>query len=152
MPPVDERTALQQRVLTATTYFLHIIGIAAVLYQEPNYWKQDYHTSALSGAAWVNELIHGHPDRIFSELGMRLHVFTAFCASLTLLSGIKTSKKGVMVEEKAAIFLYACVTGLSVRHLGERFQRSNETISKRLHFIFYSFTAELHKLDTFKKF
>jgi hypothetical protein len=35
-----------------------------------------------------------------------------------------------MLEEQLAIFLYACVTGLSVRHLGERFQRSNDTISK----------------------
>lgn len=68
---------LQQRVLTATTAFLHLIGIAAVLYQEPNYWKQGYHTSALSGKAWVNELIHEYPDQIFCELGMQLHVFMA---------------------------------------------------------------------------
>lgn len=64
------RTGLQQRVLTATTYFLHVIGAAAVLYQEPTYWKQPYHTSALSGhwTAWVEELMNGHPDRIFHEL------------------------------------------------------------------------------------
>jgi len=36
----------------------------------------------------------------------------------------------VPLEEQLAIFLYASVTGLSIRHLGERFQRSNETISK----------------------
>ena len=28
------------------------------------YDKQPYHTSALSGMAWVNELLTGHPDRI----------------------------------------------------------------------------------------
>ncbi|KAF8062591.1 hypothetical protein FPV67DRAFT_1394380, partial [Lyophyllum atratum] len=78
---------------------------AAILYTEPNYWKQPYHTSALSGQAWVEELIHGHPDRIFSELGM-LHVFTAFCANLTLYCGFETSRNGVKVEEQAAIFLY----------------------------------------------
>jgi hypothetical protein len=129
MPDNGNRVTFQQRVLTATTYFLHLVGIAAVLYAQPNYWKQPYHTSALSGQAWVEELIHGHPDRIFNELGMRLHVFTAFCANLTLFCGIEPSQKGVSVEEQAAIFLYACVTGLSIRHLGERFQRSNETIS-----------------------
>jgi hypothetical protein len=107
-----------------------MIGIAATLYQSSSYWQQRYHTSALSSEAWVNELIHGHPDRIFNELGMRLHVFTAFCANLQLLCGFTMSRKGVTVEEQAAIFLYACVTGLSIRHLGERFQRSNETISK----------------------
>lgn len=130
MPSDADQVTLRQRVLTATTYFLHIVGIAAILYAEPNYWKQPYHTSALSGQAWVNELIHGHPDRIFCELGMRLHVFTAFCANLTLLCGFGTSRNGISVEEQAAIFLYGCVTGLSVRHLGERFQRSNDTISK----------------------
>ena len=130
MPDDSERTRLTQRVITATTYFLHVIGIAAILYQNPNYWSQPYHTSALSGEAWVNELIHGHPDRIFTELGMRLHVFLAFVSNLQLLSGLQTSRHGVTVEEQAAIFLYTCVTGLSIRHIGERFQRSNETISK----------------------
>ena len=128
--PSDRRALLHQQVLTATTYFLHFIGIAATLYQQASYWQQPYHTSALSGEAWVNELIHGHPDRIFNELGMQLHVFMSFCAHLQLICGFTTSRNGVKVEEQAAIFLYACVTGLSVRHLGERFQRSNETISK----------------------
>ena len=70
MPSDNERALLQQWVLTATAYFLHLIGIAATLYQQANYWQQPYHTSALSGAAWVNELIHGHPDHIFNELWM----------------------------------------------------------------------------------
>jgi hypothetical protein len=129
MPSDDERVQLQQRVLTVTAYFIQIISVAAVLYQQSNYWQQAYHTSALSGEAWVNELIHGHPDRIFNELGMRLHVFMSFCAHLRLLCNFETSRNGVTVEEQAAIFLYACVTGLSVRHLGERFQHSNDTIS-----------------------
>jgi hypothetical protein len=36
----------------------------------------------------------------------------------------------VMLEEQLAIFLYTSVTGLSIRHVGERFQRANGTISK----------------------
>ncbi|CAA7262418.1 unnamed protein product [Cyclocybe aegerita] len=74
MPSDKDRKTLQQRVLTATAYFLHIIGAAAMLYQQANYWKQPYHTSALTGQAWVDELINGHPDRIFNKLGMRLHI------------------------------------------------------------------------------
>lgn len=31
-----------------------------------------YHTSALSGSAWVMELLLGHPERIRCELGMRI--------------------------------------------------------------------------------
>lgn len=127
MPPTNEAT---RHAVMAAAYFVQLAGIATALYSNPNYWSQPYHTSALSGMSWVNELIHGHPDRIFCKLGMRLHVFTAFCANLTLLAHVVTSKKGVTVEEQAAIFLYTCVTGLSIRHVGERFQRSNETISK----------------------
>ena len=33
-------------------------------------------------------------------------------------------------EEQLAIFLYTCVTGLSVWHVGEQFQRLNSTISQ----------------------
>jgi len=36
----------------------------------------------------------------------------------------------VTLEEQLAIFLYASVTGLSVCHVGERFQRSSDTITK----------------------
>ncbi|KAE9384886.1 hypothetical protein BT96DRAFT_618866, partial [Gymnopus androsaceus JB14] len=39
---------------------------------------QSYHTSGFSGQAWVKELVTGHPDWIHTELGMHLHVFTAF--------------------------------------------------------------------------
>ncbi|KAJ7439158.1 hypothetical protein B0H11DRAFT_1752164, partial [Mycena galericulata] len=46
-------------------------------YATPLYWKQPYHTSALSGHAWVKELLLGHPDRIKCELGIRLHVSVA---------------------------------------------------------------------------
>ncbi|KAJ3710809.1 hypothetical protein C8R42DRAFT_560914, partial [Lentinula raphanica] len=75
-----------------------------VLYATPGYWAQEYHTSKLSGAEWVEELLLGHPDRIYTELGMRVHVFTAFVFELQLC-GISDSRY-VTLEEKAAIFLY----------------------------------------------
>ncbi|KIO14450.1 hypothetical protein M404DRAFT_90975, partial [Pisolithus tinctorius Marx 270] len=49
------------------------------------------------------------------------------------------NSKFVTLEEQLTIFLYTCVTGLTIRHVGERFQRSNDTISryfKKLLFIF----------------
>jgi hypothetical protein len=59
---------------------------------------------------------------------MHLHVFTAFVAELRAC-GMSDSCH-IILEEQAAIFLYMCVTGLSIRHVGERFQHANETISK----------------------
>ncbi|KIK80391.1 hypothetical protein PAXRUDRAFT_158831 [Paxillus rubicundulus Ve08.2h10] len=39
------------------------------------------------------------------------------------------NSKHVSLEEQLAIFLYMLVTGLTIRHVGEHFQRSNDTIS-----------------------
>jgi hypothetical protein len=128
MPRRDRSDSLFKRIIIATTYYVHAIGIAAILYALPHYSKQPYHTSALTGVAWVKELKYGHPDRIWTELGMRLHVFIALVAELRLC-GLADSRY-VGLEEQVAIFSYMLVTGMSIRHVAERFQRSNETISK----------------------
>ena len=39
-------------------------------------------------------------------------------------------KREVTLEEQLSIFLYTCVTGLMVQHVGERFQQVNNTIAK----------------------
>lgn len=90
--------------------------------------KVPYHTSSLSGAAWIRELVDGHDDRIHNELGTRREVFLALVQSLRSL-GYQDSRE-VALEEQLGIFLYTCRTGLSARHVGERFQRANGTITK----------------------
>ncbi|KAI4293647.1 hypothetical protein K525DRAFT_182614, partial [Schizophyllum commune Loenen D] len=77
---------------------------AAALYVMQYNWKQPYYTSALSGCAWVKELINGHPDGIRTELGMRVHVFKKFVKKLHQC-GLRDNHY-VTVEEQAAIFLY----------------------------------------------
>jgi hypothetical protein len=110
-----------------------LTAIASLL--ESVYICDPYHTSALTGEAWVVELLSGHPERMRTALGVNLHVFSALILELRA-AGYKNSKH-VSLKEQLAIFLYACVTGLTIRHLGECFQRSNETIS-RLELFFYS--------------
>jgi hypothetical protein len=90
--------------------------------------KEPYHTSILSGYAWLQELLHGHPERIHTELGVHKEVFHALIRSLRSMGHGDT--RYVTLEEQLAIFLYISVTGLSIRHVGERFQRANGTISK----------------------
>ncbi|KIK27134.1 hypothetical protein PISMIDRAFT_93515 [Pisolithus microcarpus 441] len=89
---------------------------------------QPYHTSALSREAWLVELILGHPDHIHCELGVSACVFKEI--TLNLQNHGHRSSKHVSLEEQLTIFLYTCVTGLPTRHIGERFQRSNDTVSK----------------------
>jgi hypothetical protein len=92
--------------------------------------KEPYHTSILSGYAWVQELLNGHPspERIRTELGVHKEVFHALIQELRSMGHGDT--KYVTLEEQLAIFLYMSVTGLTIRHVGERFQRANGTISK----------------------
>jgi hypothetical protein len=98
-------------------------------YYNRYYDKEPYHTSVLSGRAWVEELLDGHPERIKTELGLSKEAFIALRSELRA-HGHTDSRNGVTLEEQMAIFLYTSVTGLSVRHVGERFQRANATITK----------------------
>jgi hypothetical protein len=87
-----------------------------------------YHTSALSGADWVHELLSGHPERIRVELGVYRSTFTILLKAMEKC-GV-TSSRHVSIEEQLSIFLYTVVTGLPCTHVGERFQRSSSTITK----------------------
>ena len=62
------------------------------------------------------------------ELVVHKHVFQVLLNELQ--DARHTDSKNVTLKEQLTIFLYTCVTGLSVRHVGERFQWSNGTISK----------------------
>jgi hypothetical protein len=116
----------------------HLIDIAAIFvglvmentlsYARTLYDKTPYHTSALTGEMWVLELIHGHSERIRNELGVHKHVFLGLCNDLRQY-GHRNSKH-VTLEEQLAMFLYTCVTGLSIRHVSERFQRATDTTSQ----------------------
>jgi hypothetical protein len=72
----------------------------------------------------VEELICGHPKRIYNKLGVHLHVFVALLITLRGLGYSDT--KYVSLEEQLAIYLYICRTGLACCHVREQFQRSNE--------------------------
>ncbi|KAJ8579750.1 hypothetical protein M405DRAFT_707804, partial [Rhizopogon salebrosus TDB-379] len=64
-----------------------------------------YHTSALSGEAWVLELITDHPNHIQNNLGISLDVFWSLLHVLWS-NGCVQSHNGVSVEEQLAIFPY----------------------------------------------
>jgi hypothetical protein len=116
--------------------FTFAAGAAAIAYGLPLYDKTPYHTSALTGADWVRELLNGHPERIRNELGVHKHVFYHLIKALEQ-AGVQSSRH-VFLEEQLAIFLYTCVTGLSLRHVSERFQRANETTSKCIYILLWA--------------
>ena len=106
-------------ILNAFTSLLHI--------QSAHHTREPHHTSTLTGEEWVIELLTGHPKHIQCKLGLSSEAFVYLIDKLQEI-GYNTSKF-VSLEEQLAIFLYMSVTGLTIRHVGERFQRLNETIS-----------------------
>lgn len=130
----DSSASDEEELDNMAAYILMKAAQAVVEYATPLYDKIPYHTSALSGEAWVLELLNGHPKRIRCELGVNKHVFQALIDELSTM-GLQSSRN-VTSEEKLSIFLYKSVTGLSVEHVGERFQRSNDTISRYFSIIF----------------
>ena len=118
----------RQRIILYAALIVSVIVSATANMLQSLYVTEAYHTSALSGEAWVLELLCGHPNRIRTELGVSHEVFGELIQELHA-TGHQNSRY-VSLEEQLAIFLYMCVTGLTIRHVGERFQRSNETISR----------------------
>lgn len=120
---------LRRNVLVNTLRLIRIllISILEVASEAPKQYIP-YHTSALSGYQWTLELLSGHPNRIQCELGVNKETFLQLILELRAMGF--TNARSVTLEEQLAIFLYTCVTGLTTRHVGERFQRSNDTICR----------------------
>ena len=106
---------------------LYIVGTAALAFGGPLYYKTPYHTSALSGPDWVLELMNGHPEHIQNDLGVHKHIFSALLDHLGAM-GFRPSWN-ITLEDQLAIFIYTCVTGLSIWQVCERFQHTMETTS-----------------------
>lgn len=132
MPPPTEYDSQQQErwVAAIIATVLQYIVAAMSIFLAPTYTKEDLHTSALSGRAFVQELLTGHPDAIYITLGMRKHVFLALVLQIRLLGYIEPHQSRIDLDESLAIFLYTCVTGLSVDQVAMRFQHSKSTISE----------------------
>lgn len=124
------RAEVRKRTFRYIALLINILLAATthLLIQQTPEDPEPYHTSSLTGQEWVMELIVGHPERIRCELGVHVEVFESLVSDLRSLG--HADSRHVSLEEQLAIFLYACVTGLSLRHLAERFQRSNDTVSR----------------------
>ena len=93
-------------VLTAF-YSASAVAASVLLHATPLYTKVPYHTSALSGAAWVQELLDGHPERIRCELGMHKHVFRSLITNLVVL-GHRLSRNVSLEGTARDISVHVC--------------------------------------------
>ena len=81
------------------------------------------------------ELLKGHPNHIQCELGVSHDVFLELIKELQWLG--HGNSKYVSLEEQLVIFLDMSVIGLTIRHVREQFQRSNETVSKQVKIVLW---------------
>ena len=124
------RVALSPQVLAVLEALVRVTYHVAMDYLTPLYLCTPYHTSALSSADWIHELLTGHPERIRNELGVYRGTFMLLVKELQEPEISLWPSHHVSVEEQVAIFLYTMVTGLSCTHVGECFQQSSSTITK----------------------
>ena len=127
MDPAPVRL-LHHTALVAITFQLSLLLPTLICLIHCYYMKEPYHTSLISGYAWVQELLQGHPEHICTELGVHKDVFHALVRELQSMG--HSDMRYVTLEEQLATFLYTAVTGLSICHVGEQFQHANGTISK----------------------
>ncbi|KIJ33470.1 hypothetical protein M422DRAFT_264575 [Sphaerobolus stellatus SS14] len=110
------------------------------IYIENHYEKTIQHDSALTGRAWLEELLNSNENRIKNNLGMWKHVFRHLVDVLEKKGGIGNTRH-LRSADQVAIFLYFAVTNLSNRKVAERFQKSGDTISKYFHRVLEALTC-----------
>jgi hypothetical protein len=117
MDPSQAGMHIHHTILVAITLQLSLLLPTLMCLIHRYHMKEPYHTSILSGYAWVQELLHGHPEQIRTELGVHKEVFYALIRELQSMG--HGNSKYVTLEEQLAIFLHTSVTGLSIHHIGE---------------------------------
>jgi hypothetical protein len=117
MHPSQARPHLHHTILVAITLQLSLLLPTLLRLIRRYYMKEPYHTLILSGYAWLQELLHGHPERICTKLGVHKEVFHALIRELQSMGHGDT--RYVTLDEQLAIFLYTSVTGLSICHVRE---------------------------------
>ena len=133
MSPIHHKEHACQHQRTAAIATVSAIACAAYAVASTSHLttiRHPYHTSVLSRPAWVRELLLGNGHRIRENLGLRRRVFCRLVTALEQKSGLCDSHRGITTNEQVAIFLYMVTTGLTLRKVAERFQRSTSTVSQ----------------------
>ena len=106
-------------------------GALATYYYKYMY-KEPCMTSCQTGKDWMREILNGHHIRCVNTFRMEQNTFIQLCEVLQSKYGLKPSKR-MSIVEKVGIFVYTLAMGASNRDVGERFQRSGETVSRSFH-------------------
>ncbi|XP_021851740.1 uncharacterized protein [Spinacia oleracea] len=135
---IDEER--KRKIWIAIAYTMYLISAYFYKY----IYKEPCMTSILTGEMWVKEVLTGNPIRCVNAFRMEPQLFLRLCNDLSTKYGLKASCN-MSIREKVGIFLYALAQGVSNRLLGERFQRSGDTISRAFHDVLNSISCRAIK-------
>ena len=146
---ISQSQGTDDQVIGIAAIFIRLMMKEVLSYGTSPYNKTPYHMSALTGKMWVVEMLHGHLEQIWNELGAHKHVFLSLCSDWWWYW--HQDSKYVTLEEQLAIFLYTCITGLSIWHVSKWFQHAMDTTSwqepsQQQNFLFL-FVCFLHHSD-----
>ncbi|KAM0887031.1 hypothetical protein ACQ4PT_029320 [Festuca glaucescens] len=123
-------------------FALLVLPTLAVNSSQPS--RRAMHTSVLTGARRLTEILDGHEDLCKRHFRMEIEIFQALVKKLRerdcLVDG-----RDVSVEEQVAIFLYALAKNATNNTLADWFQHSGQTIS----FYFGQVLDAITKLSNF---
>ncbi|GKB01291.1 hypothetical protein Tco_0829335 [Tanacetum coccineum] len=103
-------------------------------------------TSQQKGEDWMKDVLNGNSIHCVNAFRMHPHIFKKLCRELQANYELKSSDK-MSALEKLGIFVYTLALGVSNRDVGERFQRSGETISRAFHDVLDAITAKGNGFD-----
>ena len=106
--------------------------------------KMQEHTSSLSGAQRVKEILEGHERWCKVEFRMKSHIFRAV-AHFLRVENLLRDTRGVKIEEQLGMFMFMLSHNASTERLKKEFQHSGETIHRKITEVFNIIPALTHR-------
>ncbi|NP_001307819.1 uncharacterized protein [Zea mays] len=112
-------------------FFVILPAIIPYLSEE----KRPIHTSSLTGAKKVKEILEGHESWCKSEFRMEKEIFKA-TSNFLRRENLLRDTRGVSVEKQLGMFMYMISHNASNQMLQKAFQHSGETIHRKISEVF----------------
>jgi hypothetical protein len=91
--------------------------------------ERAHHQTGLAGREYLRELLSSTDLRIYEVLRMKKETFFHLCDWLEANTELRDTWR-TSIQEQVAMFLWTLNFGASARQVKERFQHSQETISR----------------------
>ena len=109
-----------------------VVLIVVYRYNSSLYNRRQVRTSILTGAAYTQEVMIGHPRRFQEVMRMPRYTFGRLVRFLEERTDLQSSRN-ISIEEKLAMFMHAVGHGQGNQSVQERYQHSGETVSRCFH-------------------